>query len=212
MNPYLFDVASGKRGGRCCAVTGLLLAALCLGLSGCKTAPETPQECAKTDWGRQGAQAVARGEPLTSAWQRTSKNCQTLGVPTDQPAFNARWQAGLAGYCTPRNALALGRSGDGYQGICPKDAAANATPQGDSTFRAAHDLGRVLRSADEDVAGVERQIREAENVLRDEKKGESDKRIATARLRALPTALQEALSRRSQLEAQAAQNSWGIGR
>ncbi len=182
-----------------------LAAVLCFGLlASCSSTPKTAADCAKTNWAALGERAVEGGEPLANAWGRRSGECVALGIQPDHVAFEAAYFRGIPAYCQLRNALVIGRQGGNYRGIC-------GAP-GDALFRQVLDFGQLLRQVDEDVAQINRQLSSAESVMRDEKAKEGERRIARANLLALPTARQDALGRRAQLEAQAVQKGWGLGR
>lgn len=188
---------------------GLMKFGAALGLAGallgaCTVAPKTPDDCAKTDWARAGSRAIERGQPLASAWQRASAECVALGAPVNRAAFEQSWGAGFAAYCAPRNALRLGRSGLGHEGIC--------TPPFEAEFIRAHDFGRVLKRADEERSDANSAMLRARAVANDDKKPQNE-RFAARRDEERQQALRDnAAGRVSALEATSAQLGWGLGR
>ncbi len=183
----------------------LCLAAL---LAACSSTPKKPEDCKNLDWRAVGAQAATNGRPADAGWQRSGAACQKLGAAADETAYRQGWARGQADYCTPRNAVRQGRNGNSYQGICPKVVA----PNGHDTFVAAHELGRLIRQADAEVSDLESDLQSAESTLRSTKASEADKRVAATRARSLPLAIEQAKTRRSQLEQQGVANGWGVGR
>lgn len=173
-------------------------------LSGCTSTPKTAAECASTDWSRAGSRSVARGEPLALGWARVSRECVSLGFPTNKGAFEQAWGGGFAAYCAPRNALSVGRDGQGHQGIC--------TPPLDQDFLRAYDLGRVIKVADDDFARADSALRKALAMANDEKRPQPDRANARRDANTQQSARDNAAARISSLEATAAQQGWGLGR
>ncbi len=180
------------------------LAAATVFVAGCESAPKTAAECANTDWARSGARAVARGEPLASSWSRASRECAVAGFAVNQAAFEQAWGGGFAAYCAPRNALKLGREGANHQNIC--------TPPLDFDFLRAHDMGRVLKTADDDLSRAENAVRKAQAIASDDKKPTADRAGARRDAATAQLARDNAAARISSLEATAAQQGWGLGR
>lgn len=99
----------------------LAIAALTL-LAGCTTM--SPEErtafCTNTDWHRYGANDGKLGVP-SSERADLFADCTRFGHPADITAYQKGRAQGLKEYCTVESGYKVGRTGRGYQNVCPPE-------------------------------------------------------------------------------------------
>lgn len=126
----------------------ILIAGLAI-LSACATLDEN--ECKLADWRQLGDRDGSQGYPSGRIAQH-AKACGKHGLPVDDAAYRAGWQAGIGRYCVAQNGFDLGRRGGSYRNSCPPPLAA--------PFEAAYRPAR-------DLFDAERELEDAENRIDD---------------------------------------------
>jgi hypothetical protein len=170
----------------------------------CAAPPSTVEECRKANWSGRGEAAGFEGRQREAAWTANAAKCIDIGVPVDRNAFMAAWERGHERYCTPRNALVLGRQVREYTGVCTGPQVA--------TWLKAYEHGRLISDVDRDIDRIENDLRKADTMAKDSKTAEADRRAAQQREASLQQLRQTALLRRDALESQAIAQGWGLGR
>ncbi len=134
------------------AIAGLLA----LAIAGCSSMSE--KQCRSVDWGQRGERDAYDGQAREriASYQDA---CGEHGIQADVAAYNAGYAKGLQLYCTPQRGYAVGKAGRSYRGTCP--------PQNEPAFLAGYDAGKDLYSEQRRATDLERQIRDAENALKD---------------------------------------------
>lgn len=95
----------------CCLLGAVLTIA-----AGCAT-PLDP-ECPRTDWLELGrADGLAGRAPRQLSGGKAA--CAERGSQPDGTAYARGWAEGLNAFCTPARGLEVGRSGGGYDQVCP---------------------------------------------------------------------------------------------
>ena len=97
--------------------TGLFAA-----LSSCATMNE--EQCKKANWLEIGRGDGSSGQP-SSRIAEHSKACAKHGIKADAGEYDKGYQEGVRTYCTPENAMEIGRSGKMSFATCPKDLEAD---------------------------------------------------------------------------------------
>lgn len=121
------------------AMQGLLLAVTAV-LAGCATLNEN--ECRSVDWRELGRNDGAHGYESSRLGEHMEA-CGKYGITPDGGAYRAGRDEGLRQYCQPDNALQLGRSGGGYNQVCPGESGA--------MFVAFYNRGAQLRQIESDL-------------------------------------------------------------
>lgn len=128
---------------RLCAFVGTTLL-----LGGCATMNES--ECLNADWQVIGLADGAAGR-LPSYIQKHQSACAKHNVTPDLVAYRQGHAEGLHEYCTNENGFRIGRSGAGYNGVCPEDLA--------QPFLDGYDVGREFYVAVSAINETEATIR-----------------------------------------------------
>jgi hypothetical protein len=112
----------------------------------------SPEECALADWEQLGQQdgRAGRGQDYLA---RRSKDCAEAGYGVERNAWLHGWQEGLVDFCTAERGFREGRSGSGYQHICPGDLEAD--------FLFGYDTGLAIHEAEERVDNTRGRIEAA---------------------------------------------------
>ncbi len=119
---------------------------LCLGA--CATLSES--ECQSGDWERIGFRDGQNGRPI-ARFDEHREACTPYGVVPAELPYRAGRERGLNFYCTPANALAVGRRGENYAGVCPAWA--------ERSFLPAYEVGRDIYVARQRVERIEQDRR-----------------------------------------------------
>lgn len=130
----------------------VILAVAAVALAGCATMSE--EQCLAGDWGGQGFNDGAAGHPYSRLNEHTEA-CARHGVYPDAAAYAAGRDQGLRQYCTAPNGFHVGRSGNGYAGVCPAGLEAD--------FMYGYNDGRLLWSADQQVNTAINAVNNARN-------------------------------------------------
>ena len=126
-------------------------------LTGCASMSE--QECLTANWLDQGFRDGRTGQPLARIGDHR-KACAKVGVrPDDALYFQGRDQ-GIVLYCTPENALAVGRQGQPYRNACPAAL--------EHQFLVSYEQGKQLYDAELRIEALNEDTRQLELLLRDE--------------------------------------------
>lgn len=118
-----------------------LAAALLLGA--CATPGAS--ECRAADWRLIGFEDGARGR-APGYVARHREACAEHGVTPHLDRYREGHVSGLAQFCTAGNGFALGRGGEAYGGVCPREL--------DARFVAAYRTGRRLHQLQTSIAGM----------------------------------------------------------
>ncbi|TXH05285.1 MAG: DUF2799 domain-containing protein [Nevskiaceae bacterium] len=121
----------------------LLLLLPALAAAGCATLSES--ECHTADWRELGRSDGAHGYEASRLGDHMEA-CGKYGVTPDGDAYRAGRSEGLQQYCQPDNALQLGRSGNGYNSVCPGESGA--------IFVAYYNRGATLHAIDGDLVDL----------------------------------------------------------
>lgn len=142
-------------GNRSAGAAGLpLAAALALLLGGCASLSES--ECQNRRWDDIGYEDGSRGRSRERI-DAHSEACAKHGVEPDRAAWQDGYDSGLDVYCTPENAVRVGLSGEGYDGICP--------PESDREFASHWRVARAVYEQRVRVAQIEDERRRLEMLL-----------------------------------------------
>lgn len=166
----------------------VVVAVAAVALAGCATMSE--EQCLAGDWYGQGFTDGAAGYSYGRLNEHTEA-CARHGVYPDVSAYAAGRDQGLLQYCTPANGFRVGRAGTSYSGVCPGGLEAD--------FMYGYNDGRVLWTADQQVAAavnainearnrannLEQQIRAEEDSLSDEALTQAQRDTIRARIRRL---------------------------
>lgn len=90
--------------------------ALLMTLAACASLSE--QECVAGNWEEIG-QRDGRAGRTADFIVNHAKACADTGIVPDRASWERGRQAGLTGYCTPRNVYEVGRSGARLSPVCP---------------------------------------------------------------------------------------------
>ncbi|MCG8440633.1 MAG: DUF2799 domain-containing protein [Caulobacterales bacterium] len=147
------------------AMTGAAGAAALLA-AGCASIDE--ETCLSGDWRAIGYQDGVQGLSRDRLEARR-RACARAGVLPYDAAWASGYQQGLAAFCTAETALELGVKGSALRGHCPPDRTA--------AFRAAHEAGKTVASAERVLKTTREQRTEArEEVYRLERRIEARER------------------------------------
>ncbi|MDH3286519.1 MAG: DUF2799 domain-containing protein [Betaproteobacteria bacterium] len=128
--------------------TGLIAAAaLALVLQGC--ASMSKNECLSADWYAIGYESGIRGQREAQISEHR-KACAEHSVTPDLARYLEGREAGLQGFCEPRNGYRLGRAGTGYAGVCP--------PRLEDKFLQAYGAGRELYDMQQNINRLKRRV------------------------------------------------------
>lgn len=126
-----------------------LPAVMCaLFLGACASLSES--DCHLGDWEQVGFRDGQNGRPL-ARFDEHREACMHYGVSPAELPYRAGRERGLNFYCTPNNALAVGRRGESYAGVCPAWA--------ESIFLPAYEVGRDIYVARQRVERIEQDRR-----------------------------------------------------
>ena len=89
-----------------------------LALGSCATM--SAEQCLAGDWSGRGYADGQSGLTM-SRLEDHAKACAEHGVSPDTAAYAAGRRQGLMRYCTPARGFEAGRSGAGYEGVCPPE-------------------------------------------------------------------------------------------
>lgn len=119
-------------------LTAAVAAVGALALGSCATMSE--EQCLAGDWSGQGYTDGASGLTM-SRLDDHAEACAKHGVTPDASAYAAGRRQGLLQYCTVSKGFEVGRTGAGYDGVCPPDL------EGD--FLYAYRDGQVVHAAEQ---------------------------------------------------------------
>jgi hypothetical protein len=121
-------------------------------LGACASLSES--ECQRGNWEQVGFRDGQNGRSMTR-FDEHREACMHYGVPVAELPYRAGRDRGLNFYCTPSNALAVGRRGESYAGVC--------SAQAERRFLPAFEVGRDIYVARQRVERIEqdRQMIEA---------------------------------------------------
>jgi len=127
-----------------------------LAITGCSSMSE--KQCRSVDWGQRGERDAYDGQAREriASYQDA---CGEHGIEADVTAYNAGYAKGLQLFCTPQRGYAVGKAGRTYRGTCP--------PHNEPAFLAGYDVGKALQGEQRRVSDLERQIRAAEDALKE---------------------------------------------
>ena len=125
-------------------------------LAGCASLDQ--DECRTANWYAIGLEDGARGRALERLGDHR-RACSEHGVALDADRYVAGRNEGLKSFCTFQNGYTQGRSGHGYAGACPPDAA--------KLFLAGHQRGRELYELHRRHDSLEREITRIKTALRE---------------------------------------------
>lgn len=128
-------------------------------LSGCATLSR--EECVAGNWHQIGVQDGQNGRYVSRINDHRSA-CRDTPAIIDEAAYRAGRQIGLRSYCTPQNGFRIGSSGNNAANVCPASTATN--------FLQAHQFGRDVYEAEQEVAAAERRVRELTSELEDKER------------------------------------------
>lgn len=134
-----------------------LLTAAVIALSGC--ASMTEQECLTANWFDQGFRDGRSGQPLSRIADH-QKACAKVGVKPDNALYFQGRDQGIQIYCTPENALAVGRLGQPYRNVCPAAL--------EQQFLMSYEKGKQHYEAELRIEALNRDTRQLELLLRAE--------------------------------------------
>ena len=89
----------------------LLLSLILLGIPGCASYFKR-QECDQINWYKHGEEIAMRGEWLNADTQLNE--CRAAEAEISESKLDQGFKSGREKYCTPDNAYAVGRAGDGF--------------------------------------------------------------------------------------------------
>ncbi|MBB6522904.1 DUF2799 domain-containing protein [Pseudoteredinibacter isoporae] len=153
-------------------ICSVLVLASCSGLS--------KEECQTADWEALGFEDGVVGKSLETIGDYR-ESCAKHGVRIDLERYKYGRTVGLKDFCQPSSAYQAGRRGYVYKGVCPsdlEDAFVGPYEEGRTVYLAESRLRRAesdLNSAENTIDRIERDIRNREKVLLDDKT-EGDKR------------------------------------
>lgn len=125
------------------AIKGCILALLGV-MSGCATMTE--DECLYADWRAIGYEDGTDGRAL--AYLRNHRQaCAPAGVTPDFEAYRGGREEGVRVFCLPANGYRLGREGNAYQNVCPRDM--------EDEFLLAYDEGFTIHELESAVSEIE---------------------------------------------------------
>ena len=130
----------------------LLLASLVAALQGCATLSKS--ECEQADWRIIGLEDGSAGRPLTYVG-RHRKSCAEYGVTPNIGAYEQGHADGIALFCIPSKAFALGKRGGSHNDVCPagmRDA-----------FLLAYEDGRAIYSARREMTDAQNRVKSAQS-------------------------------------------------
>ena len=134
-----------------------VLAISLLLVGGCATMNQS--ECQTADWNMIGLKDGSTGQ-LVSYIDNHRRACAKFGVTPDLASYSSGHNKGVMQFCTPRNGFARGRSGNRYNGICPKDL--------EETFLDAFSLGQEIYQSNRKIrsltAAIVSKNKEIENI------------------------------------------------
>ena len=136
--------------------------------------------CKNADWFEVGRIDGINGVPLHSSTY--AGRCQAQGAKIDPELYGAGWERGLTDYCTPEHAYDAGRSGETYNGVCPKNMEAK--------FLKRFKVGAEIAALEKKNAAIEGQVESKLSLL-----AALDVAVATGAQPTPPTILNDALSR-----------------
>ncbi|MGO4999536.1 DUF2799 domain-containing protein [Oceanisphaera sp. W20_SRM_FM3] len=136
---------------------GTWLAASVIALSGC--ASMSKQECLTANWLDQGFRDGRNGQPLSRIADH-QKACAKVDVRPDHVLYAQGREQGIVLYCTPENALIVGRQGQPYRNACPAAL--------EQQFLVSYEKGKQLYDAEQRIEALNQDTRQLELLLRDE--------------------------------------------
>jgi hypothetical protein len=150
----------------------LLPIVLSLSLPGCATLSES--QCGQGDWFGVGESDALSGYTADRIHLHADA-CGEYGITPDPRDYDAGYAQGLATFCQPPAAFALGRRGATYHGQCPRES--------DAVFLPAYDLGREVHAIDEDLVRIESGIGHLRDAMNDEAGTPASREAAERELR-----------------------------
>lgn len=145
---------------------------LVLLLPGCATLSES--QCGRGDWFGVGESDALAGYTPDRIRLHTDA-CGEYGIQPDPRGYDAGYAQGLATFCEPPSAFALGRRGAAYHGQCP--------PATDPIFVPAFELGREVHATDQDLVRIEIEIGHLRDAMNDESGTPASREAAERQLR-----------------------------
>jgi hypothetical protein len=165
----------------------LVILALFIGLSGCASKPERAS-CDQRDWFEIGRTDGARGT-TNDQLNRHRDDCGPKGRSDWDTMYANGRNAGLVEYCSPENAVQLGKSGIAYMFVCP--------PTTEAEFLAGYRKGQRLRELELETRQLESRIESLNEKLTTVEDDSEKKRVGEelAKLQARHQENQEELGR-----------------
>jgi len=125
-------------------------------LSGCTTLSQS--DCLSADWENMGYEDGQKG--LSEArFAGYAEACIRHDIVADPVAYGRGRERGLTIYCTGPNGFEIGRSGQPYQGVCPKHL--------EDDFISARNLGRNVGRVEQAIDSAESNVRSANQEIRE---------------------------------------------
>ena len=118
--------------------------------------PMKQPDCAKADWYTLGFEDGRKGAPET-AYSDYQAQCERYAVTPNPAAYHTGRLEGLALYCTPENGLRVGREGETYHGVCPKDV--------EPAFKKRYDFGQRFYQLNTQISARLSEVRNTEPML-----------------------------------------------
>ena len=106
-----------RRYGFCCAVLAGIVVVSSL-MTGCATLSQA--ECQNANWRAIGFEDGAKGS-LPARIGQHREACAKYGIVPHLQQYRAGHHEGIWQFCTPRRGFLLGRKGDNYNGVCPRE-------------------------------------------------------------------------------------------
>lgn len=123
--------------------------------TGCASTMKQP-DCAKADWYTLGFEDGRKGAPET-AYSDYQAQCERYAVTPNPAAYSTGRLEGLALYCTPENGLRVGREGETYHGVCPKDV--------EPAFKKRYDFGQRFYQLNTQISARLSEVRNTDTEL-----------------------------------------------
>lgn len=123
-------------------------------LSGC--ASMSPEECRTADWREKGVRDGQNGQPRAYI-EEHREACAKVGIVPNAALWEQGRAEGVLRYCTPENALEVGRRGSGYRNACP--------PELEGAFLERYRAGRKVYDAQQRVERLTNEQRSKQNEL-----------------------------------------------
>jgi len=135
-------------------------------MGGCASLSE--KECLSVDWTDQGYRDGRNGQP-PSRVEDHREACAKVGVVPNLQQYRKGRDKGVVEYCSPANALRVGRLGHGYRNACPMRL--------EGAFLANYRLAYRAYQAEQQVQSLDRQVQQKQRALDKEKDAAKRRRL-----------------------------------